>query len=256
MSGSQRSRPRILLADDDVIFRSLCISKLKTLEAEIIEAMRNDPELAQEICQLGQLKAQLRIAYAIPPPPRVRVMNRVGRSWPAIAAGAAMLAVGVLSGWILHSGSTPGTAAGNRLVVLDPDGRGQAPAVAGGEETRIVFHLTNPDPMVAGELLDEVETMLQAYQADGRLLRVEVVSHSDGLELLRTSLTVHESRIHELADEYSNLTFVACKNTMDHVREMENLGGDLNMLPDVEVTPPALEHILNRMNEGWVYLNV
>ena len=38
MSGSQRSRPRILLADDDVIFRSLCISKLKTLEAEIIEA--------------------------------------------------------------------------------------------------------------------------------------------------------------------------------------------------------------------------
>ena len=43
---------------------------------------------------------------------------------------------------------------------------------------------------------------------------------------------------------------------MDPDREMENLGGGLDMLPDVEVTPSALEHILNRMNEGWVYLNV
>jgi intracellular sulfur oxidation DsrE/DsrF family protein len=223
-------------------------------EAEIIEAMRNDPELAQEICQLGQLKAQLRIAYAIPPPPRVRVMNRVGRSWPAIAAGAAMLAVGVLSGWILHSGSTPGTAAGNRLVVLDPDGRGQAPAVAGGEETRIVFHLTNPDPMVAGELLDEVETMLQAYQADGRLLRVEVVSHSDGLELLRTSLTVHESRIHELADEYSNLTFVACKNTIERLRV--DHGIEVQLVPDAEVTDSGVSHVVRRQQQGWSYIRV
>ena len=99
-------------------------------EAEIIEAMRDDPELAQEICQLGQLKAQLRIAYADPPQPRVRVMNRVGRSWPAIAAGAAMLAVGVLSGWVLHGGSTAGTPGGNRLVILDPDGRGRGQGAA------------------------------------------------------------------------------------------------------------------------------
>jgi intracellular sulfur oxidation DsrE/DsrF family protein len=28
------------------------------------------------------------------------------------------------------------------------------------------------------------------------------------------------------------------------------------LLPGVEVTPSALEHILERMNEGWVYLNV
>lgn len=223
-------------------------------EAEIIEAMRHDPDLAQAVCQLGQLKAQLRIAYANPPQPRVRVINRVGRSWPAIAAGAAMLAVGVLSGWVLHGGSTPGTSDDNRFVVLDPEGRGQAPAVAADEETRIVFHLTNPDPMVAGELLDEVETMLHAYEADGRPLRVEVVSHSDGLELLRTSLTVHESRIHELAEAYANLTFVACKNTMDRLRV--DHGIEVQLVPDAEVTDSGVSHVVKRQRQGWSYIRV
>ena len=223
-------------------------------EAEIIEAMRDDPELAQEICQLGQLKAQLRIAYADPPQPRVRGMNRGGRSWPAIAAGAALLAVGVLSGWVLHGGSTAGTAGGNRLVLLDPDGRGEAPAVAEDEETRIVFHLTNPDPMVAGELLDEVEAMLQAYEADGRPLRVEVVSHSDGLDLLRKSLTVHESRIHELAGDYHNLTFVACKNTIDRLRVEHGI--EVQLVPDAEVTASGVNHVVKRQRQGWSYIRV
>ncbi len=223
-------------------------------EAEFIEAMRNDPELAKAACQLGQLKAELRIAYANPPQPRVRVMNRVGRSWPASAAGVAMLAVGVLSGWVLHGGTTPGTTQANRFVVLDSEGRGQAPAVAADEETRIVFHLTNADPMVAAELLDEVETMLQAYEADGRPLRVEVVSHADGLELLRQSLTVHESRIHDLADEYRNLTFVACKNTIDRLRV--DHGIEVQLVPDAEVTDSGVSHVVKRQRQGWSYIRV
>ena len=165
-----------------------------------------------------------------------------------------MLAVGLLSGWVLHGGSTAGTAEGSRFVVLDPEGRGQAPAVTEDEETRIVFHLTNPDPMVAGELLDEVETMLQAYKADGRPLRVEVVSHSDGLELLRKSLTVHESRIHELADDYTNLTFVACKNTINRLRV--DHGIEVQLVPDAEITDSGVSHVVKRQKQGWSYIRV
>lgn len=223
-------------------------------QAELLEAMHDDPELARQMCELGQLKAQLRLAYAHPPRPRQRVTAKVKASSRAIAAGAAMLAVGMLSGWVLHNGSTPGTATANRLVVLDPEGRGQAPAVAEDEETRIVFHLTNPDPMVAGELLDEVEAMLRAYEADGRPLRVEVVSHSGGLDLLRKSLTAHESRIHGLADKYANLTFVACKNTIDRLRV--DHGIEVQLVPDAEVTESGVSHVVKRQKQGWSYIRV
>jgi len=110
------------------------------------------------------------------------------------------------------------------------------------------------DPMVAGELLDEVETMLHAYQADDRPLRVEVVSHADGLELLRQSLTVHESRIHELAEAYDNLTFVACKNTIDRLRV--NHGIEVQLVPDAEVTDSGVSHVVKRQQQGWSYIRV
>jgi intracellular sulfur oxidation DsrE/DsrF family protein len=223
-------------------------------ETEILEAMRENPELAKEICQLGQHKAQLRIAYANPPRPQRQVMRQMQRSWRAIAAGISLLAMGLVGGLLLSDISRKPVVDNARFVVLDADGRGQAPAVAESEETRIVFHLTNSDPMVAGELLDEVESMLQAYAADGRPLRVEVVSHSDGLDMLRQSLTAHADRIHGLAGAYGNLTFVACKNTIDRLRV--DHGIEVKLLPDAEVTESGVSHVVRRQKQGWSYIRV
>lgn len=222
-------------------------------QAEFLEAMRDDPELARRVCEVGQMKAQLRLAYAEPPQPRRRTAATVRASWPAMAASIALLAVGLLGGWLLHANTSQWTAA-QRVVVLDPDGRGQAPAVAEDEETRIVFHLTSADQFVAGELLDEVEGMLDAYAADARPLRVEVVSHSDGLELLQEGLSEHQSRIHALARRFDNLTFVACKNTMDRL-EVEH-GIEVKLVPDAEVIESGVNHVVKRQKEGWSYIRV
>jgi intracellular sulfur oxidation DsrE/DsrF family protein len=223
-------------------------------EAEFLDAMREDPELARAACELGQLKAQLRLAYAEPPQPRRHAIRRTMSTRRAVAAGVSMLAVGLVSGWLIsdRSGASDGMA--ERFVMLDPDGRGQAPAVAAADETRIVFHLTNADPMVAGELLDEVENMLQAYQSDGRPLRVEVVSHSDGLDLLRTSLSEYQERIHGLAADYGNLTFVACKNTMDRLKVEHGI--EVQLVPDAEVIDSGVSHVVKRQREGWSYIRV
>jgi len=223
-------------------------------EAEFLDAMREDPELARAACELGQLKAQLRLAYAEPPQPRSRVITRTMSTWRAVAAGVSMLAVGLVSGWLIGEDSSVPATTAERIVVLDPDGRGQAPAVAEAEDTRIVFHLTNADPMVAGELLDEVENMLQAYQADGRPLRVEVVSHSDGLDLLRTSLSEYQDRIHDLAADYSNLTFVACKNTMDRLKVEHGI--EVRLVPDAAVIDSGVSHVVKRQRQGWSYIRV
>lgn len=223
-------------------------------QAELLEAMRDDPELARQVCGLGQLKAQLRLAYAQPPRPQRRAAVKAMASWRAIAASTALLAVGLVSGWLLHAGVPQWNAQGNRLVMLDPEGRGQAPASAEEEETRIVFHLTNPDQTVAGDLLDDVEGMLLAFEADGRPLRVEIVSHSEGLDLLRERLSQHRERIHELAGRHANLTFVACRNTMDRLRVEHGI--EVQLIPDAEVIDSGVNHVVKRQREGWSYIRV
>ena len=223
-------------------------------QAELLEAMRGDPDLARQACELGQLKAQLRLAYAEPPQPPRRGAPRARASWQAIAAGFVVLALGIVSGWVLHAHAPGGGPQGERFVVLDPDGRGQAPAVAGEGETRIVFHLTNPDQAVAGELLDEVEAMLSAYQTDGRPLRVEVVSHSEGLDLLRERLSQHKTRIHQLAGQFSNLTFVACQNTINRLQVERGI--EVRLVPDAEIIDSGVSHVVKRQKEGWSYIRV
>jgi intracellular sulfur oxidation DsrE/DsrF family protein len=221
-------------------------------QAEMLEAMRADPELARQACELGQLKAELRLAYANPPAPRRRAAARVKAAWPAIAASLAMLAFGLVSGWLLHAGNPGQAVAGERLVVLDPEGRGRAPAAAGDSDTRIVFHVTDANQSVAGQLLDDVEGMLRAYEADGLPLRVEVVSNSDGLDLLREGLSQHQQRIHRMAGRYENLTFVACQNTMDRLKVERGI--EVRLIPDAEVIDSGVNHVVKRQKEGWSYI--
>ena len=106
----------------------------------------------------------------------------------------------------------------------------------------------------AGELLADVEQMLQAYERDGRPLRVEIVSHGEGLDLLRTRLSQHQEKIRRLSSVFENLTFVACKNTIDRVEVSEGI--EINILPDAEIIDSGVNHVVKRQKEGWAYIRV
>jgi uncharacterized protein len=161
-----------------------------------------------------------------------------------------MLAVGLLGGWLVGNEQAPK----DRLVLLDPDGRGQAPATAESQETRIVFHLTTPDQFTAAELLDDVEQMLDTYKEEGKPLRVEIVSNGEGLDFLRESMSMFKDRIHEMSQRYANLTFVACKNTIDRV-EVQH-GVDVKIVPDAEIINSGVDYVVKRQQEGWIYIRV
>jgi len=217
---------------------------------DLLAAMQRDPDLAREACEMNNLKSQLQLAYANPPGLAACNVARGRSPWLTIAASFVMLAAGLLGGWLL--GNAPANP--ERFVMLDAQGRGQAPATADSPETRIVFHLTNPDQAVAGELLDDVEQMLSAYQREGQPLRVEIVSHGEGLDLLRQRLSQHKGKIHQLAEKFNNLTFVACKNTIDRVQVSEGI--EINILPEAEIIESGVNHVVKRQKEGWAYIRV
>ena len=217
---------------------------------EVLSALQEDPELAREACELNNLKSQLQLVYANPPGLASCKSPRSGASRLAIAASLVMLAVGLISGWVMGEQHI----AQDRLVLLDPAGRGQAPAAADSKETRIVFHLTTPDQFAAAELLDDVEQMLDTYREEGKPLRVEIVSNSEGLDFLRESLSMFKDRIHEMAQHYDNLTFVACRNTIKRVKVQH--GVDVQIVPDAEVINSGVDYVVKRQQEGWIYIRV
>jgi intracellular sulfur oxidation DsrE/DsrF family protein len=215
-------------------------------QAELLEAIHQDPELAREVCELRQLKAQVQAAYPLGDQQPAPKATNSGRQGLAAAIAVGMLVSGAL-GWQLNTATD-----GNRLVLVDPDGRGQAPATAHSQETRIVVHVTDGDMNKASDLLDEVAGMLAAYQRDGRPLRVEVVSHGKGLALLREGLSTQKERIRKLSQEYPNLTFVACLNTIERLRVEKGI--EVKLVPEAEVTRAGIARVIKLRRQGWTYI--
>lgn len=220
--------------------------------AELLSQVRGDHSLSQEACELRMLKDTVRLAYRdLPEAPQTR-RAPVRHRWialPSIAAGLLILVVGMVLGWSMR----PMTDSA-RFVLLDPNGSGQAPAAADSNEMRIVFHLTDPDSVLAGELLDDVEGLLAEYKRQHLALRVEVVAHGDGLDLLRSRMTQHQERIHRLSEFYPNLTFVACQNSLDRLRVEQ--GREILLVPEARVTYSGVDYVVRRQKEGWAYIRV
>lgn len=215
-------------------------------QAAALEALRQDPQLAREVCELRQLKAQVQAAYPLPPAPDKPHKSHTSR-WAVAASLLLVMLISGVSGWQLNEAATA-----ERLVLLDKDGRGLAPAAARDEETRIVIHVSNADMAAAKDILDEVESLLAAYEQDGRPLRVEVVSNGKGLALLREGLTAHKARIHRLSQRYDNLTFVACLNTIERLRVEKGI--EVRLVPEAEVTRSGVARVVKRRREGWTYI--
>ena len=215
-------------------------------QAAALEALRQDPQLAREVCELRQLKAQVQAAYPLPPAQEKPRKSRTSR-WAVAASLLLVMLISGVSGWQLNE-----VAISDRLVLVDHDGRGQAPAAARDEETRIVIHVSNEDMAAAKDILDEVESLLAAYEEEGRPLRVEVVSNGKGLALLREGLTAHKARIRSLSQRYDNLTFVACLNTIERLRVEKGI--EVRLVPEAEVTRSGVARVVKRRREGWTYI--
>jgi hypothetical protein len=218
--------------------------------AALLARAAQDRELGEELCHVRAIKDRVRLAYDRPPPPprRAPAPHCLARSW-AVAVAVLALVVGFVAGWTLHDAQPL-----SRFILLDSGGRGAAPATADSNEMRIVIHVVNEDQTLAGEILDEVESLLQAYERDGRPLRVEVVANGEGLGLLRAGFSRYEARIHALAGRYPNLAFVACKNTIDRIRAVDGI--EVRLVPDAEVTDSGVSRVVKRQREGWAYIQV
>src|SRR3990172_8415306 len=180
----------------------------------------------------------VRHAYAIPPVPRVPARRIASPGWKTLAAASIGFAI---LGWFGHA-----RGAGEPPTVLDPASayalRGDWHSLRGDwrslEANRVLVHVSSGSREALGTALEEVEDLLRAARAGRRNVEVEIVANSSGLDLLRATASPHAQRIASLRREYSNLSLVACGQTLARLRER---GQPTDLLPGTVIAPSALE---------------
>ncbi|MGE0079898.1 MAG: hypothetical protein AB7U81_01225 [Thiohalomonadaceae bacterium] len=211
--------------------------------ARMLEEMERDPTLRDGACELRRLKEAVSCAFEQPPrPPRAHAAPR--RTWRELAMGVAASLLLPVTFMLGRWSATPPTddftglaQPAMQLVAAPQDSR------------RVVLHVDEHDPGKFLAVLESAEDLMY-FLPDGE---VEVIVNAGGLDLVRQDRSPFEERVAALMTEYPNIRFVACNITMNKQRA---LGEEPVLVRGTQVAPSAAEHIIQRMEEGWMYLRV
>lgn len=235
----------------------------ETEKNRVLKAIQADRKLGRDVCELRTLTELVRHAYANPPASTPTSKIHATRPenkpfWKYATAAILLLGIGGAVGWTTHPDAVGNN---NSIHAMYWDNErafhnSQLDTISPQENKHIIVHLNTSSPEKFESALSTAEQLLKKYSHTGTDTEIEVVANASAIKMLRAGYSPYAERIHQLQAEYFNLTFLACKDAIDHVKELEGPGARVELLPDIDVTPSALEHILERLKEGWVYINV
>lgn len=224
----------------------------------LIARMRDDTELAQRIGTLRSLQSMVRVAYAEPPKarnwrgtarPRRQFMQRC-------AFGCLILIAGLSGGWLLHSLESQSAAASpafSAAPALSGTGFEAVSLAREADPDKIMLHIDSAEPRKMRTVLDQAEIFLNQADRQGRVIQLEVIANSHGLNLLREDLSPHAERIARMKQRHANLQFVACGQS---VARFKGEGQRVELLPAAQTAPTAIGEIITRLQQGWTYVRV
>jgi hypothetical protein len=215
--------------------------------------LEEDEDFKSKVCEVRSLKERVRGAYAELPPSQSRgglnaFTGPFSSMWRQALAAGLLLSLGLAGGWLAHDGSVK-TPVYDRIAGLPP---GYEPVTLADkvDPDKIVLHLDKNDPGRLAAVLDLAEQLLDQRGNRGQ---VRIVVNSYGLNLLRKETSPYKDRIGGMAARHRNLQFVACGQT---IARLSQEGVVVDLLPQVQVVSSAISEILERMQQGWVYVKV
>lgn len=221
------------------------------------DVLCEDQELSQEAQELRQLHYLLQHAYRNPPLPQQRRISNFRqrrRYYLQGFAASLILALGALMGWFSHQEFESGFSYTQKEVVTNllpqPDKVAEQDISL---SSNVILHLNSADPLKFKAALDRSEELLRSHRLEGREFHLEIITNGGGVELLRKDKSPFPQRVEALMAEYANVSFMACANAL---RQLEEQGVKVDLLPGVQANQPAIDTIIHRLEQGWSYLRV
>lgn len=217
----------------------------------LLDQVRCDPALSGRLCELQKVREMVQLAYHnVTVPQQYKRPARLldSRYAKALAAGL-LLAIGVLVGWVCNASlDRPPTLLDLARAVQTPT------ATRPSREWRVMLHVSTADPARLNAVLNETEHLLSYSHHSARKVRVEILTNGNGLELLNADNSPYARRVRRLEREYGNLTFLACGEALQRLKEEKGI--NLDLVKGTKVVPSALDEIIKRKREGWTYIHI
>lgn len=125
-------------------------------------------------------------------------------------------------------------------------GAGDAAGAESGRPHRVVLHLNSGDEKVQRGALNNIKNLYQEFSPQS--LTVELVVHGAGLPLLIKKGTMFAVELTELRQAYG-VNYTACSNTMKTMKVTRE-----DLIDEVSDTVPAIVRLMERQEQGWVYI--
>lgn len=208
----------------------------------------SDQKLRERVCQLKAVRNLVGYAYEnVPVPDHFDQMPSSGfnkTSFRAIAASLIM-GLGLMIGWGVHEYqvNSPEHIFSYYKDELAPKTE---------DERRIVLHLTTSDVKAVNAALSEAEALLASYRNTGTPMKLDIVTNKDAVNVFREDMSPYKTRLHKMMTENENLTFFACRRTIEKLMKKE--GKMPAFMPKVVIDETAAEIIPDRIKRGWVYI--
>ncbi|HSB44403.1 MAG TPA: DsrE family protein [Nitrospira sp.] len=134
------------------------------------------------------------------------------------------------------------------IVMVVPSVQAEGFSDKGGADRshRVVMHLNSGDGKMQKGTLNNIRHL---YQELGReQLQLELVVHGAGLSLFTKNATALGQELAILKADYG-VHYTACSNTMKAMKITRD-----DLIGEVEDTVPAMVRLMERQEQGWVYI--
>ncbi len=129
-----------------------------------------------------------------------------------------------------------------------------APVLAGAEGLihKVAVHVDQNDPQVMNMALNNVANVISYYESVGDTVEIEVVAYGPGLNMFVEGKSPVEDRISVLALEHDNVSFAACGNTLNAMKE--KAGKDVPLMSEATVVPSGVVRLIELQEAGYSYI--
>lgn len=218
----------------------------------LLEELRRDQALAERVCKLQKVQDMVQLAYhnvASEQSPGQSGRRRWQLYFAQAASALLILGLGLSIGWFSHDTfKRPASLfemAQSAQVAAEPQP---------DDELKLMLHVNSDDPSRLKTVLEEAEYLLRTSRSKQRPLRIEIMANGEGLKLLQRGNTAYARKVQNLSSSYQNVRFMACHIALNRYREENGTG--IELLPNVDVVPSAMQEALLRQREGWTYLRI
>jgi len=217
---------------------------------EIHQALLDDKDLRERVCQLKAVRELVGYAYSEVPESKYEMQrqsqskSKFGR---AIAASVTLV-VGVFLGW--------GTYHYSPMSVDAVSAENAFQYVANHVDVdhtnrKIILHIDTGDLQVVNAALNEVDFLLATYKKANVPMKLDVITNKGGINMLRQDISPYIDRIQKLIAN-DDVSFFACERSITKANKKE--GVEIKLMPGVMKDKSARELIPKRLEKGWVYI--